>query len=415
VVFNANPLLRYDGYYILADLIEVPNLGNRANAWWLAVLRRHGFGVVGTRPPVATPAERRWFAVYAPLALAYRLFVTLSIAWFIGQQYFFVGVLLALWSVTSGVVWPLGKGLVKLTTDPQLSSRAMRVWTVVATVPVLLFVGLFVLPAPNHTRAKAVLSLPDRAVLRAGSEGFVERVVAQPGRAVDAGALIVQTDSPALRAEHRVQLARVEEAQAHRDAAWGIDPAAVGRLEEDLKRENASAERLASEIDQLALRAPAAGTLLIEQAGDLPGRHLGKGDPVGYLVGADKPIVKVIVAQQHADAVRSATRRVTVRLPQDFDTELAGRLVREVPKAGKELPSASFGQSGGGDLQMDPRDQKGMTAVESLFEFEVEIDDPAALRYLGSRAYVSFEHPQEPLGWRLWREARRQLLSHFHV
>jgi putative peptide zinc metalloprotease protein len=66
-------------------------------------------------------------------------------------------------------------------------------------------------------------------------------------------------------------------------------------------------------------------------------------------------------------------------------------------------------------LTLDPRDTKGLTALESRFEFEVEIDDPAALRYLGSRAFVSFEHPDEPLGWRLWRDARRQLLSHFHV
>ncbi len=119
--------------------------------------------------------------------------------------------------------------------------------------------------------------------------------------------------------------------------------------------------------------------------------------------------------QQHADLVRSATQRVSVRLAQDFDAELPGRLVREVPKAGKDLPSAALGQSGGGDLVLDPRDTKGLAALDSLFEFEVQIDDPAALRWLGSRAYVSFEHPHEPLGWRLWRAARRQLLSHFHV
>ena len=92
----------------------------------------------------------------------------------------------------------------------------------VASLPLLLFVLLFMLPAPHHTRAKAVVSLPDRAVLRAGSDGFVQRVVAAPGSAIRAGSLILQTDAPDLRAEHRVQLARVEEALARRDAAWGI-------------------------------------------------------------------------------------------------------------------------------------------------------------------------------------------------
>jgi putative peptide zinc metalloprotease protein len=415
VVFNANPLLRYDGYYILADLIEIPNLGQRANAWWIHLLRRHAFGITGEKPPAATPAERRWFFVYAPLALAYRVFVTLSIAWFIGQQYFFIGVLLALWSVVSGIVWPLGKGLAKLGTDPQISSRALRVFSVIASLPLLLFALLFVLPAPHHTHAHAVISLPDRAMLRAGSDGFVQRVAAVPGSAVDAGTLIVQTDAPELRAERQVQLAKIEEALARRDAAWGKQPAAVARLEEDLKRERAALARLASEIDQLDVRAQVGGMLLIEQAGDLPGRHVRKGEALGYLVGADRPLLKVIVEQQHADAVRAATSRVTVRLPQAFDTELPGRLVRELPQADKQLPGATLGQSGGGDLTLDPRDTKGLTALESRFEFEVEIDDPAALRYLGSRAFVSFEHPDEPLGRRLWRDARRQLLSHFHV
>lgn len=415
VVFNANPLLRYDGYYILADWLEIPNLGNRSSAWWNYLMRRHAFGIIGTKAPASTQAERRWFTAYAPLALAYRLFVTVSIAWFIGQQYFFVGVLLALWALGSGILWPLGKGLVRLLTDPQVSSRSLRVWGLVGSVPLLLFVLLFMLPAPHHTRAKAVLSLPDHAILRAGSNGFVQRVTAEPGNAVDAGTLILQNDAPELRAEHRVQAAKVEEALARRDAAWGVQPAAVGRLEEDLKRENAALDRLSHEIDQLGLRAQVSGTLLVEQAGDLPGRYLAKGAAVGYLVGADRPILKVIVPQQHADLVRGATRQVTVRLPQSFDTVLAGRLVREVPKAGKDLPSAALGQSGGGDLTLDPRDTKGLAALDSLFEFEVEIDDPAALRWLGSRAYVSFEHPAEPLGWRVWREARRQLLSHFHV
>ena len=418
VVFNANPLLRYDGYYILCDLIEIPNLGNRANAYWIYLLRRHVFGIGSTQPPSSTPAERRWFIAYAPAALLYRLAVTITIAWFVGQQYFFIGVLLGAWSITAGFVWPLGKGLVKLWHDPQASSRALRVWSAVASVPVLAGVLLFVVPLPHHTRAKAVLSLPDNAVLRAGGDGFVRQVMATPGAAVAPGQVIVHTDAPALRADYRVQLGKVAEAQARRDAAWNVQPAAAGRLEEELQHANAALDRLAVDIGQLDIRAGSAGTLLIDQAADLPGRHLRKGEPIGYLVGSARPVLKVIVAQQHADWVRSATRRIGVRLPQDFSREVEGRLLREVPKAGKELPSATLGLSGGGDQTVDPRDERGTTAIETLFEFEVEMPVLAGspdLRFLGSRAYVSFEHPSEPLGWRLWREVRRQLLSHFQV
>jgi len=415
VVFNANPLLRYDGYYVLADLIEIPNLGNRANAYWQYLLRRKAFGIGSTRAPPSSKAERRWFLGYAPAAFAYRLFVTISIAWFVGQQYFFVGVLLAVWAVVSGLLWPLGKGMARLWSDPQASSRALRVWGVVAGVPLIVLVLLFVVPVPYHTRAKAVLSLPENAILRAGSDGFVQSVAAEAGSSVVAGQLIVQTDAPALLAEQRVQVAKVEEAAARRDAAWGNHPAVAGRLEEELRRENAALARLDAQAEQLSIRAGEPGTLLLDQANDLPGRHLRRGEPVGYIVGSKQPILKAVVAQQHADQVRAATVGVSVRLTQDFDRVLQGRLIREVPKAGKDLPSATLGHSGGGDVTVDPRDEKGLTSVEALFEFEVEVPDVPDLRFLGSRAYVSFEHPSEPLGWRLWREARRQLLSHFHV
>ena len=418
VLFNANPLLRYDGYYILCDLIEVPNLGNRANAYWFYLLRRYAFGIVTARPPSATAAERRWFIVYAPAAFVYRLSVTFAIAWFIGQQYFFIGVLLALWSVGSALVWPLTRGLVRLRADPQASARAPRVWGVVFSVPLAGALLLFALPVAHHTRAHAVLSLPDRAMLRAGADGFVREVAAATGSAVTPGQLIVRTDAPALHAERRVQQARVDEAQARRDAAWNLHPAAVGRLQEELQRENAALARIEAEIGQLQIRAQAAALLLIEQPGDLPGRHLRKGEPVGYLIGAERPLLKVLVAQQHADLVRAATRAVAVRLPHEFGRELPGRLVREVPKAGKELPGATLGQSGGGEITVDPRDETGTTALETFFEFEVELLQPTGapdMRLLGSRVYVAFEHPPEPLGWRLWRTARRQLLSHFHV
>ncbi|MBI3350702.1 MAG: hypothetical protein HY020_26330 [Burkholderiales bacterium] len=111
LMFNANPLLRYDGYYIFADAIESPNLGQRASDYWGWLLRYHLFGQHQAEPPPSTPGERRWFLVYAPLALAYRLFVMFSIAVFIASRYFFVGVLIAAWGIVASVILPLGARL----------------------------------------------------------------------------------------------------------------------------------------------------------------------------------------------------------------------------------------------------------------------------------------------------------------
>jgi putative peptide zinc metalloprotease protein len=68
VLFNGNPLLKYDGYFILADLIEIPNLAARSNAYCIWLLERHVFGM-RTKPPFRlAPHERRWLVAYAPLS-----------------------------------------------------------------------------------------------------------------------------------------------------------------------------------------------------------------------------------------------------------------------------------------------------------------------------------------------------------
>ena len=102
-------------------------------------------------------------------------------------------------------------------------------------------------------------------------------------------------------------------------------------------------------------------------------------------------------------------------MPQDIGTIASARLVREVPKAGKELPSPALGQGGGGLIAMDPRDKKGTMALESLFEFELELPGDVPADYIGSRVHVRFAHPGEPLGIRIWQAVRRLFLSQFHV
>jgi len=55
LLINGNPLLRYDGYYVLADLLEIPNLASRANAYVGTLFRRWVLGLA----PAGDGAVRR--------------------------------------------------------------------------------------------------------------------------------------------------------------------------------------------------------------------------------------------------------------------------------------------------------------------------------------------------------------------
>ena len=411
--FNANPLLRYDGYYILADVVEIPNLGQRANRQWQHWVERHVFGVRGAEPPPATPGERRWFFWYGPLSFVYRLVVSLSIAVFVAGRFFLVGVVMALWTLVLSVLWPAFKGLRALATGPQFADRTTRVRSVMAGTAIVLALLLFALPLPRHTLAEGVLWLPEKAILRAGSAGFVRQVLVAPGSVVQPGQAVIEAVDATLAAQMEAQAAKVEEAQGHYDAAWGVQQARAEQLVEELRREQGVAARLEEQAAQLTVRAEVGGLLLIAAADDLPGRHVRKGEVLGQVRTGEPPLVRVVVPQAEVDAVRLDTRAVEVRLATHGAQVWPASMVRGVPGAVRQLPSAVLGSRGGGEAVLDPRDDKGLTTLESLFEFELRLPDGVPDHYLGSRVHVRFTHAAEPVGWRGLRALRRAFLSHF--
>lgn len=411
--FNANPLLRFDGYYILIDIIEAPNLGSRANRYWQYLAERFVFGVKRTDEPQATPGEKRWFVLYAPVSYVYRLFISFTIALFVATQFFVVGVMLAVWTVTQSVLWPLFKAIKALVTGPQYADRGPRVRGVMGTGLGLVVLLLFVVPLPHHTMATGVLWLPEHAIVRAESAGFVRRLLAQPGSELVSGAAVVDMVEPGLAARIAVQEAKADEVRAQYDAAWGQSQAKAQQLEQQLARETASLERLQDDARRLTLRTHAAGTLLVQSPEDLPGRYLKQGDVVGYLHTPEAPLVRLVVPQSEVDPVRLDTRAVEVRLVQDTASRFDATLTRSTPGAVHQLPSPVLGSKGGGPAQTDPRDDKGLTTLESVFEFELLLPANVPHDFLGSRVHVRFEHDPEPIAWRMGRAVRRLLLSHF--
>jgi putative peptide zinc metalloprotease protein len=413
VLFNANPLLRFDGYYMLMDAIEVPNLGQRANAWWLRGIEQRLFGVPASaqpQQPPPLPGERAWFIAYAPTALVYRLSVSLGIALFIASEYFFFGVAIALWTLGQGIVWPLAKGLAAVWREPRFAARgrSTAIGLLLATAA-----GLFGLPLPSHSVAEGVVWLPDDAILRAAGDGFVGRLHVRAGERIVPGQLLLDSVNPELAARLAEQAAKLDEARAKVDAVWGVQPARAAQLAHAVEQEQAALRRLQDDAVRLTLVASGSGVLQSQVWADLPGRHLARGEVVGWLVGDLRPVVRVVVSQSDVDPVRLATRAVQIVLPQDMATTWTARLVREVPRAGRELPSAALGTQGGGQITLDPHDDKGLTALQSVFEFELALPDAMPARYIGSRVHVRFEHPPEPLGPRGLRAVRRLFLSRF--
>lgn len=415
VVFNLNPLLRYDGYFILCDLAEVPNLARRSQKFWTDVLDRRLFGSADVAPEREAPGERPWLALYAPLSSVYRLFVTLSIALFIATQYLAVGVVLALWGIAQGILWPALKGVWHVLDAPALARRRVRAVGTASALLTLALVGLLAIPAPHRIVAQGVVWLPEDAQLRTATEGFVDRLAARNGQAVGVGHPVIEIEELTLQARLAVQQAKAEEARARHEALWFSDRNQAELARQALESELAALQRLQEEDEGRIVATAAPGRLTIPRAADLPGRFVRKGELVGYVTQGGHRQIRVVVDQEDVDSIRGGVRAVQVRLAPQLHEPLAARLVREVPGGTQSVPSRALSLDGGGVVAMDPKDPDGRRTLNHVFQFDVELEAAAAVAPLGARAHVRFELDPQPIGSQAWRYARQLFLSRFAV
>ena len=407
VLFNANPLLRFDGYYMLMDLLEIPNLRQRANQYLAARFQHRLFGLAAGEQPGAR--ERAWLVFFAVGSFVYRIFVMLAIALFVAEQYPFVGMVLALWVAVTSLALPL-VGLANfLAFSPRLAGARGRAAAVSAVLAAVLGVLLFVLPAPSWTTAHGVVAIPEQSTLRAGSEGFVLRLVAQPGAQVRRDEPLVELADPLLEARLRVLAARKDELEARYQSERSDKLVRAQMTQDQLVAAEAELARARQRAEDLTLRSPADGVFALYAPQDLPGRFVRQGEQIGHVVADAQLTVRVVVPQQTVDLVRAHTRSLQIKLAERLAETYAGRVLREVPGATNRLPSPALSQGGGGEVALDPGAGAELKTLQTHFDFEIEL--PRDLHpMLGGRAYVRFEHEGESVGGQAWRWLRQQLL-----
>jgi putative peptide zinc metalloprotease protein len=415
LLVNGNPFLRFDGYYILADLIEIPNLGTRANRFWAHLIDKHIFRTHGARPFDATAGERPWLVLYAPAAFIARMLMLFGIAVFVAKQYFFIGVLIALWSLWTGVGLPVWKMFAHVFSSPQLHANRQRAIRITLGSFVAVAVLLFVIPAPRHVYAQGIVWLPEAAHVRAATDGVIARVVAGEGAFVTRGTPLAEAANPVLQAEVDQLAWRMREVQAQADAEL-VGDRVKRQISQDDWRE--TAQRLAIQQQRLGDLALTAGTdgkfvLAAAPASDLPGRYLQKGTLVGYVTPDFADVARIAVPQDDIALARGTISSVRFRLASMPGRSWEGKVLRAIPGGTHELPSEALSAAHGGTIPTDPNDAKALTALSRVFLFDIAL--PAELRRapFGTRVHVRLQLGWEPLGWQMARRVRQLFLSQF--
>jgi putative peptide zinc metalloprotease protein len=353
--------------------------------------------------------------LYGIASFLYRIFITFVIVLFIASKFFVIGVLLALWAVATQVLMPVAKSISFLAASPGLRRNRERAFWASAGLVAAVLLLLFVIPAPSWTRTEGIIWVPEEAQVRAGTEGFIDKLLVPADSEVRSGEPLIQAEEPFLETRVAMLVALLEELQAKYDAMLATDRVQAAMVREEIVAAQANLDRARERQAALIYRSGANGRLIVPNAGDLPGRFISKGQLVGYVVEPRELTARVALLQDDIALVRQSTRSVEVMLADWGASPMPARIRREVPGASQQLPTAALGSAGGGPIAVDPRDSKGLTALRQVFQLELTIPGDLRSEYLGARVYVRFNHGFEPAGFQLYRSFRRLLLRQFNV
>lgn len=406
VLFNVNPLMRYDGYYILSDLLEIPNLRQRASQFVTLVAKRVIVGVHVPLPP-GTRSSHVALLAFGLATTVYRTLLLAGIGAVIATKFFAIGIGLAVFYVGSIL---LGSAR-RLTRYLWFAAETapVRARAVVVSVLVLGWLPALVgfLPLPRHVHAAACVGAAEETPVCVNTPGFVAQVAVEPGVTVMAGQTLAQLDAPDLAGTQAEAETRLRASHLRHDALVATDPAAAQSEAEKqtyLAAALADAERRA---DELRIAAPVAGEVVSCLPVQDAGRFLTAGQPVA-LVASGPPVVRALVtAEEYAAIHPQIGQRLAFRATSAPEKEIRGWLTRITPLGTRVVGLPTLTQLGGGDVVVDPHTG---AARQPYFELLVTLEGHAAdgLRH-GMTGMVRLPAAAEPLGMRAYRKVLRFL------
>jgi putative peptide zinc metalloprotease protein len=417
VIFNANPLLRYDGYYMLSDWLEIPNLQQKSREYILGLIKRHIFSVK-SQQPLPPIGQRAWLLFYGIASSIYRIWVGLMIIFMVMYTVPVIGILMAVGGVITWACVPVFKLFKYLTIEPELHRKRGRAWafTIGCTAVAVYLVGL--LNFPVRVRAEGILEPLDKQVLKARSPGFVSEVVARHGQHLHKGDVILVMKDPDLDEKIQEYKDDVQAAEFRRMQAAQSDD------QNDAKVQEATAQTYQHELDDamrryndLTVRSPIDGDLVALDIADTPGKYFDTGDEICTVQQVRQLRIKGTIDQEDAQLVigykptdAAPQAKTEVRLVSDVAVAQPATKYVVVPGASADIPHPALGQQNGGSVALDPRDQTGTKAQSPEFQLWVDLANPENQFVPGQRAYVRLTVDRRPLAWQ-WTRDLLQLIQ----
>ena len=413
ILFNANPLMRFDGYFILSDLLEIPNLYAEGNKNVHRQINGFLFGSNASSHQIRG-AQRWWVGCYGWAAAGWRIMVCVSLA--IAASVLFHGAGAAL-AILAGVswfgkpAWQFARGLAT-----RYRSSPTQVWRAVSLSALTVGIvgcAVFKIPSPATVSAPGIVEFQNVQNLRSLTGGFVKEVLVIDGQYVDAGQGLLRLENPEVSTLYHDLCLEIKQTEVKLQAA--VDRHETAEAQVAQRQITALAEQLSEaryRFESLDVRAPVSGKIIGRSLDQLLGAYLPEGEPMLSIGNENSKELVVSVDQSHFDSVAPLAGQ-PVHIRTGSQASMKGVLVRVEPRASTRLIHPALSANQGGPLEVIPAAERDsgqgdeFELAEPCFRAVVSIPaDCATTIFSGQRTIAMFGYRGESIGITFYRTIR---------
>lgn len=413
VLFNANPLMRFDGYYLLSDLAQIPNLSTEGSSELKRLGRWLFYGDVISGCHYRG-LRRVFIVVYGVAAALWRLFICLILCISAAVMFSGAGVALAAFGVFAWFGKPIGSMLED--TFENLRFTPMRLArSIVVAVFIVSLAGIGLnLPIPTAVNVPAAVHDSPDSIIRAGSDGFVRQIHVRRGQSVRRGDPLFTLENRSLEEQvNQLRLSLEENSVLHRIATDRHDASGEWTAHQDRLALERKIQQMQPKVDALTIKAPKDGTIQTRELRVLMGQFVREGEEITRVVGPKDAEVIGLIHQDKIEIARKNLGQPVWIRDASYRTYL-GEMRKIDPRASFQLPDQSLAAPLGGPLEVTKLDTGHrepeqhsfrLVAPHFLVRAELSPSDQSKLR-AGSRVQIRLGYRNDSLAHRIMMALR---------
>ena len=415
ILFNANPLLRYDGYYVMSDYLEVPNLRIKSTQFFTYLFQEK---VLGLEVPVQSymPRSRRFmFVFYAIASYLYRWVVSVSILLFLytvlkPYKLGSISAMMAIGSLIPLVGMPMYQSFKFIRTPGRMRKVKVVRALSIAAVAIVIVAGILLIPTPLRVQGTLVLTAAKPEVVYAEVPGRLTEIMVRDGDVVKKGDTIALLSNPE-KFKDRNSIQEQYDINYTKALWYGKSPdresRAQSRQHDQMARDLQPAiEKVNEQIAKLTLYAERDGEVMGVPHPETIGQWVKPGKPFCEVGDPTKLEAHMILDQGDIDLVR-LDRRAWVKVFGDSEVTWRSK-VMEIAKRNREEIPPELSNLAGGEIatKQDPKSGQAKP-ITAVYEVIIPIANPNRSLQPGQRGFAKIDGGYSTLGWWLWRLATK--------